>query len=68
MDLIMIRTDSSERGNSIASCLRTLFPLCEIVVRPGNLEGYEDVRKAPVRDTHDIRAERSKGCPASIRK
>ncbi len=61
MDLIMIRTDSSERGNSIASCLRTLFPLCEIVVQPENLNDFENVRQVPPCPTYDIRADRSKG-------
>jgi hypothetical protein len=61
VDLIMIRTDSSERGHSIASCLRTLFPLCEIVVQPVNLEDFENVRKVPPRHTYDIRADLSKG-------
>ena len=61
MDLIMIRTDSSERGNSIASCLRTLFPLCEIVVQLENLKDFEYARKVPPRPIYDIRADRSKG-------
>jgi len=46
LDTIVIRTDSSERGSSIASCLRILFPLCEIVVQSGNSDGHEDVQKA----------------------
>ena len=51
MDLIMIRTESSERGNSIASFLRPLFPLCEIVVQLENLEDFEYSHKVPPRPT-----------------
>jgi len=68
VDLIMIRTESSERGNSIASCLRPLFPLCEIVVQLENLEDFEYSHKVPPRPTNDIRADRSKGRPGSTPK
>jgi hypothetical protein len=68
VDLIMIRTDSSERGHRLASCLRTLFPLCEIVVQLENLEAFESVSKVPSRPTYDIRSDRSKGFSVSTRK
>jgi hypothetical protein len=46
LDKIVIRTDSNESVRSMVSCLRTLFPECEIIVQPGNGEIGEDVQKA----------------------
>ena len=60
MDKIVILTDSSERGGTLASCLRILFPECEIRVALEKMADPEDVRKDSEPATVDTGREKEK--------
>ena len=57
VDKIVIRTNSPESVRSMASCLRTLFPECEIIVQSGHGEIGEDVQKVSARPIEFFRME-----------
>ena len=54
MDKIVIQTNSSERGGSLMSCLRTLFPACEVKIQLVEMERHGDVSIKPERDSKDF--------------
>ena len=47
MKKIVIQTNSLERSGNLVSCLRTLFPNCEIEMQLVEMERYEDISRKP---------------------